>query len=77
MLLPPCVQALNRTARDNVPWVETIAWSPRAFIYHNFLTLEECDHLIEIGSKRVSASGACMIHMMVVLRYNFHQLCGT
>lgn len=35
--------------------VETISWSPRAFVYHNFLTQEECDHLVKIGQQRVRA----------------------
>ncbi|GFH09339.1 Fe2OG dioxygenase domain-containing protein, partial [Haematococcus lacustris] len=29
---------------------------PRAFVYHNFLTHAECDHLVDIGNKRVSRS---------------------
>lgn len=33
--------------------IETISWSPRAFIYHNFLSEAECDHLTDIGNKRV------------------------
>eukprot|EP00198_Chlamydomonas_reinhardtii_P009252 XP_001698589.1 predicted protein [Chlamydomonas reinhardtii] len=36
--------------------IETISWSPRAFIYHNFLSEAECDHLTDIGNKRVSRS---------------------
>ncbi|KAG2449396.1 hypothetical protein HYH02_005546 [Chlamydomonas schloesseri] len=38
------------------PWIETISWSPRAFVYHNFLSEAECDHLTDIGNKRVSRS---------------------
>ncbi|EFJ51369.1 hypothetical protein VOLCADRAFT_120451 [Volvox carteri f. nagariensis] len=38
------------------PWIETISWSPRAFVYHNFLTSAECDHLVQIGTQRVSRS---------------------
>ena len=30
-------------------WVETVSWEPRSFVYHNFLTLEECEHLIALG----------------------------
>ena len=26
-------------------WIEHIGWTPRAFLYHGFLTPEECDHL--------------------------------
>ncbi|GIL89928.1 hypothetical protein Vretimale_17939 [Volvox reticuliferus] len=38
------------------PWIETISWSPRAFVYHNFLTEAECDHLVMLGTQRVSRS---------------------
>lgn len=27
-------------------WVEIISWEPRAFVYHNFLSKEECEYLI-------------------------------
>ena len=30
-------------------WVETVSWHPRAFVYHNFMTAEECEHLINLG----------------------------
>ncbi|XP_010432225.1 PREDICTED: probable prolyl 4-hydroxylase 8 isoform X3 [Camelina sativa] len=30
-------------------WVEVISWEPRAFVYHNFLTNEECEHLISLA----------------------------
>ena len=32
------------------PWMEQISWEPRAFVYHNFLTPEECDHLIALAT---------------------------
>lgn len=47
------------------PWIEQVSWSPRVFIYHNMLTPEECESIIEIGkqdlseSKVVAASGQC------------------
>ena len=34
--------------------IETISWKPRAFVYHNLLTMAEVDHLVKIGSQRVS-----------------------
>lgn len=34
---------------DNEVWVETVSWFPRAFVYHHFLTAEECEHLITLG----------------------------
>ena len=30
------------------PWVELISWKPRAYLYHNFLTPEECDPIIKV-----------------------------
>jgi len=41
---------------NRTQWVETISWQPRAFLFHNFLTLAECDHLVGIGTKRVERS---------------------
>ena len=35
------------------PRIETISWKPRAFVYHNLLTMAEVDHLVKIGSQRV------------------------
>ncbi|KAK9817816.1 hypothetical protein WJX72_002663 [[Myrmecia] bisecta] len=29
-----------------LPWIEQLSWSPRAYVYHNFLSPEECDHII-------------------------------
>ncbi|XP_058767337.1 probable prolyl 4-hydroxylase 10 [Vicia villosa] len=37
-------------------WVETISWEPRAFLHHNFLTKEECEHIIRIAKPRMSKS---------------------
>ena len=39
------------------PWVEVLSWKPRAYLYHNFLTHEECDHIIK-ASSRGGAAGA-------------------
>ncbi|KAK7376169.1 hypothetical protein VNO78_35023 [Psophocarpus tetragonolobus] len=37
-------------------WVEIISWQPRAFLYHNFLTKEECEYLINIAKPKMSKS---------------------
>lgn len=29
--------------------METLSWEPRAFMYHNFLTQEECEHMINLA----------------------------
>ncbi|KAJ4841631.1 hypothetical protein Tsubulata_004931 [Turnera subulata] len=38
------------------PWVEVISWEPRAFVYHNFLTKEECDYLINLAKPHMQKS---------------------
>jgi len=35
-------------ARTHQEWIEEISWAPRVFVYHNILTKQECDHIIEI-----------------------------
>lgn len=37
-------------------WIETISWSPRAFIYHNFLTHQQCDDLRNLVVKKMERS---------------------
>lgn len=37
-------------------WVEVISWEPRAFIYHNFLSEEECDYLISLAKPHMQKS---------------------
>ncbi|CAH8344858.1 unnamed protein product [Eruca vesicaria subsp. sativa] len=40
-------------------WPEVISWKPRAFLYHNFLTNEECEHLISLAKPKMMRS---MVH---------------
>ncbi|XP_021300655.1 probable prolyl 4-hydroxylase 10 [Herrania umbratica] len=37
-------------------WVEVISWEPRAFIFHNFLSKEECEYLIELAKPHMEKS---------------------
>ncbi|XP_073150005.1 probable prolyl 4-hydroxylase 10 [Henckelia pumila] len=37
-------------------WVEVISWEPRAFVFHNFLSKEECDYLISIAEPHMQKS---------------------
>ena len=37
-------------------WIETVSWAPRALVYHNFLTPEECDHLIGLATPSLERS---------------------
>ncbi|KAK4434652.1 putative prolyl 4-hydroxylase 3 [Sesamum alatum] len=30
-------------------WTEVLSWEPRAFLYHNFLSKEECEYLINLA----------------------------
>ncbi|KAH1260203.1 hypothetical protein AAZX31_02G042100 [Glycine max] len=36
--------------------MEVISWQPRAFLYHNFLTKEECEYLINIATPHMQKS---------------------
>ena len=36
--------------------VEQLSWEPRAFLFHNFLSDEECDHLIELAEGKLKKS---------------------
>ncbi|XP_075474143.1 putative prolyl 4-hydroxylase 10 [Primulina tabacum] len=37
-------------------WVEVISWEPRAFVFHNFLSKEECNYLISIAEPHMLKS---------------------
>ncbi|XVF59846.1 hypothetical protein PTKIN_Ptkin07bG0308300 [Pterospermum kingtungense] len=54
---------VDRSDNDDVddegrgePWVEVISWEPRAFIYHNFLSKEECEYLIDLAKPHMEKS---------------------
>eukprot|EP00803_Ostreobium_quekettii_P011081 evm.model.scf_170.5 EVM.evm.TU.scf_170.5 scf_170:99888-110092(-) len=38
------------------PWIETLSWRPRAFLYHSFMTDEECEHFIQLGAPQMKRS---------------------
>jgi len=40
----------------NEPWVEFISWSPRVFVFHHFLTQEECEEVIRIAGGDITRS---------------------
>ncbi|CAF1717201.1 unnamed protein product, partial [Brassica napus] len=46
----------GKDASENERWVEIISWEPRASIYHNFLTKEECKYLIELAKPHMEKS---------------------
>ncbi|KAL8172110.1 hypothetical protein V2J09_023914 [Rumex salicifolius] len=37
-------------------WVEILSWEPRAFLYHNFLSKEECEYLISLAKPHMAKS---------------------
>lgn len=37
-------------------WVEILSWEPRAFLYHSFLSKEECDYLIDLAKPHMAKS---------------------
>ncbi|XP_073143756.1 probable prolyl 4-hydroxylase 3 [Henckelia pumila] len=37
-------------------WTEVLSWEPRAFIYHNFLSKEECEYLINLARPHMKKS---------------------
>lgn len=37
-------------------WTEVISWEPRAFVYHNFLSKEECEYLIGLAKPHMVKS---------------------
>ncbi|WOL13347.1 hypothetical protein Cni_G22117 [Canna indica] len=38
------------------PWTEAISWEPRAFVYHNFLSKEECEYIIQLAMPHIKKS---------------------
>ncbi|KAE8666435.1 putative prolyl 4-hydroxylase 10 [Hibiscus syriacus] len=37
-------------------WTEVLSWEPRAFIYHNLLSKEECEYLIKLAKPHMAKS---------------------
>mmetsp|Transcript_62605 Transcript_62605/g.198219 ORF Transcript_62605/g.198219 Transcript_62605/m.198219 type:complete len:206 (-) Transcript_62605:386-1003(-) len=44
----PSLRGGNVRGRDTKRWIEHLSWSPRSYLYHNFLTKEETLHLIHL-----------------------------
>ncbi|QDZ24903.1 prolyl 4-hydroxylase [Chloropicon primus] len=42
--------------------IEPFSWKPRAFTIHNFLTEEECDHLVALAEPKLEASEVVTDH---------------
>ncbi|KAG8377989.1 hypothetical protein BUALT_Bualt08G0091100 [Buddleja alternifolia] len=37
-------------------WTEILSWQPRAFLYHNFLSKDECEYLINLATPHMTKS---------------------
>ncbi|KAI5061007.1 hypothetical protein GOP47_0023512 [Adiantum capillus-veneris] len=46
----------NLVQASSKPWVELISWEPRAFVYHKFLSKEECEYLISLAKPHMVKS---------------------
>ncbi|XP_076922881.1 putative prolyl 4-hydroxylase 3 [Bidens hawaiensis] len=46
----------NETGKRGDQWTEILSWEPRAFLYHNFLSKEECDYLINLAKPHMAKS---------------------
>ncbi|XP_008802369.1 probable prolyl 4-hydroxylase 3 [Phoenix dactylifera] len=46
----------NGLGKRGVQWTEVVSWEPRAFIYHNFLSKEECEYLIKLAKPHMVKS---------------------
>jgi hypothetical protein len=47
-LLDGYFKTVNSDGKEG--WVEVLSWKPRIFYFHHFLTDEECDHIIKLGT---------------------------
>ncbi|GMH38511.1 hypothetical protein BSKO_06395 [Bryopsis sp. KO-2023] len=41
---------------DSESWIELLSWKPRAYLYHNFLSSEETEHLIASATPQMKQS---------------------
>lgn len=46
----------NETFGDTKGWIELLSWEPRAYLYHNFATEEEADHIINLAKPHMKKS---------------------
>ncbi|RMZ52248.1 hypothetical protein APUTEX25_001638 [Auxenochlorella protothecoides] len=43
-------------AASQRPWIEQISWRPRAYLYHNFLSEAEADHVVTLAKPHITRS---------------------
>ncbi|GLT35002.1 hypothetical protein SLA2020_094870 [Shorea laevis] len=46
----------NGLGKRGKQWTEVLSWEPRAFVYHNFLSKEECEYLMSLAKPHMVKS---------------------
>ncbi|KAI3432297.1 hypothetical protein D9Q98_003857 [Chlorella vulgaris] len=52
----PLAEHQTQDPNDKTPWIELLSWKPRAYLYHHFMTDDECDHIIKVASPHIQRS---------------------
>eukprot|EP00240_Pyramimonas_obovata_P015431 CAMPEP_0118956870 /NCGR_PEP_ID=MMETSP1169-20130426/61806_1 /TAXON_ID=36882 /ORGANISM="Pyramimonas obovata, Strain CCMP722" /LENGTH=282 /DNA_ID=CAMNT_0006904919 /DNA_START=186 /DNA_END=1031 /DNA_ORIENTATION=+ len=47
---------LSNEEKERGAWVEQLSWRPRAYLFHKFMTEEECDHITTVAKRTVKRS---------------------
>jgi len=47
---------LKSMKKNDTAWIQTISWSPRAFVYHNFLSRDEVRHIVKLAAVQMKRS---------------------
>ncbi|XP_010266057.1 PREDICTED: probable prolyl 4-hydroxylase 10 [Nelumbo nucifera] len=50
------VKSFDGLGEKEQQWTEVISWEPRAAVFHNFLSREECEYLIGLAKPRMEKS---------------------
>jgi hypothetical protein len=54
--------------------VEPVSWKPRAFVFHNFMTEEEADHIVSLAKPFVRAGCFPLLCMPLAFSLDMSQL---
>ncbi|GMI90690.1 hypothetical protein like AT1G20270 [Hibiscus trionum] len=46
----------NGLGKRGEQWTQVLSWEPRAFLYHNFLSKEECEYIIMLAKRHMAKS---------------------
>jgi len=56
LVTPPTRVQSSPPEDPTTPWIECISTAPRVYVYHNFLTPEECEEVIRVAGADVTRS---------------------